>query len=132
MRFIGRKFHAVLDYTAGIVLIAAPWLLGFAPIAGAAWVAVIVGIALIGMSLLTDYEGGALKIVPMSTHLTIDVVAGLILAASPWLFGFYEQVYAPHLILGILEIGAGLFTVSSSQHTTKHRHNRAGQLRGAH
>lgn len=30
MRFIGRKFHAVLDYIAGLFLISAPWLFGFA------------------------------------------------------------------------------------------------------
>lgn len=130
MKFISRKFHTVLDYMAGIVLIAAPWLLGFASFAQATWVAVIIGITIIGMSLFTDYEGGIVKAIPMSSHLTMDVIAGLVLAASPWLFGFSEQVFLPHLILGLLEIGAGLFTDPASQHA-KRPHNRAGQLRGA-
>ena len=35
---------------------------------------------------------------------------GVLLAASPWLFGFADRVYWPHLILGLAEIGAGLMT----------------------
>lgn len=124
MRFIGRKFHAVLDYIAGVLLIAAPWLFGFASITPAMWTAVIIGVAIIGMSLLTDYEGGAIKIIPMSTHLTIDVIAGLILATSPWLFEFADQLYGPHLWMGILETGAGLFTVTGSQQTRQRPFNR--------
>ncbi|MFC7524291.1 SPW repeat protein [Parapedobacter sp. GCM10030251] len=134
MRFIGRKFHAVLDYAAGLLLIAAPWLFGFASIAPATWTAVIVGAAIIGMSLLTDYEGGVAKFIPMSIHLTMDVIAGLILATSPWLFGFADQLYGPHLWMGIVEIGAGLFTVSRSQHATQRPsdHGRGELQRAAH
>ncbi|MFC3199701.1 SPW repeat protein [Parapedobacter deserti] len=130
MRFISRKFHAVLDYIVGILLIAAPWLLGFADVEPAMWVPVIIGIAIIGMSIFTDYEGGAVKAIPMGAHLTMDVIAGLILAASPWLFGFADQVFWPHLIVGILEVGAGLFTVSASQHSRTNNHR--SELRGAH
>lgn len=116
MRFISRKAHAVLDYMAGIILIAAPWILGFADVEAAKWSAVIVGAVIILMSFLTDYEGGGKKIIPMSVHLTMDIIAGIFLAASPWLLNFNEQVYLPHVIMGILEIGAGLFTVTQSQH----------------
>ncbi|RYE52305.1 MAG: hypothetical protein EOP48_16780 [Sphingobacteriales bacterium] len=116
MRFISRKFHAVLDYMSGVLLIAAPWLFGFADIEGAKWSAVIVGALILLMSFLTDYEGGGKKVISMSTHLTMDVIAGIFLAASPWLLNFDEYVYLPHLLMGILEIGAGLFTVNESQH----------------
>ena len=133
MRFIGRKFHAVLDYMAGLLLIAAPWLFGFAAIAPAMWSALAIGVAILAMSMFTDYEGGVVKAIPMSTHLTMDVIAGLILAASPWLFGFADQLYWPHLVLGILEVGAGLFTVTASQHTPHRQGKRQrSELRGAH
>lgn len=117
MRFISRKSHAVLDYIMGILLIVAPWLFGFSAIEAARWCAVAVGVLIILMSLITDYEGGAKKILSMGTHLNMDVVAGIFLAISPWLFGFNELVYLPHLIFGILEIGAGLFTIRTSQHS---------------
>lgn len=76
------------------------------------------------MPLFTDYEGGARKVISMSTHLTMDVIAGIFLAASPWLLNFNEQVYLPHLIVGILEIGAGLFTETESQHAGHHHYDR--------
>jgi hypothetical protein len=40
----------------------------------------------------------------------IDVASGALLALSPWLFGFADRVFWPHLIVGIMEIGAGLTT----------------------
>jgi hypothetical protein len=40
----------------------------------------------------------------------IDLMSGIFLAVSPWLFGFADEVYLPHLVLGILEVGAALFT----------------------
>jgi len=117
MRFISRQFHAVLDYMAGVLLLASPWLFGFADIAAAKWVAIIAGVLMLIMSFLTDYEGGGKKVISMSSHLNMDVFTGLLLAASPWLLNFDEQVYLPHLVIGILEIGAGLFTERESQHS---------------
>lgn len=46
----------------------------------------------------------------MPVHLLLDVASGALLAVSPWLFGFSDRVLWPHLILGLLEIGAGLMT----------------------
>ncbi len=132
MRFISRKFHAVLDYMAGLLLIAAPWLFGFTSLAAATWTAIIFGVAIIGMSIFTNYEGGAVKAIPMGTHLTMDVIAGLLLAASPWLFGFADQFYGLYLIVGLLEVAAGLFTVSASQQARHPHANRQGsEFRGA-
>lgn len=120
MRFITRKTHAVLDYIMGVLLIASPWILGFADVEAAKWSAVAVGALMLIMSLMTDYEGGAKKAISMGTHLTMDLLAGLFLAASPWLLGFNDQVYLPHLILGIMEIGAALCTQRTSQHSFRH------------
>lgn len=117
MKFINRKTHAVMDYLVGVILIAAPWLLGFGDSEPAKWSAVGVSAVLLVLSLITDYEGGVIKAVPMGFHLGMDVVAGLFLATSPWLLGYQNQVFLPHLIVGILEIGTGLFTQSVSQHT---------------
>src|SRR5690606_24632778 len=96
--------------------IASPWLFNFAAVSEAKWVAIVMGIVILGMSMMTDYEGGAGKVISMSGHLMMDVVGGLFLAASPWIFGFAGLVFLPHLILGIMEIGAGLFTQQQSEH----------------
>lgn len=46
----------------------------------------------------------------MKTHLLLDAASGIFLAASPWIFNFDEQVYLPHLVIGIFEVVASLIT----------------------
>lgn len=110
MKIISRKFHAVLDYLSGFILIIAPWVLDFNDSNVASAVAVVAGVLILIMSVMTDYEGGLVRTIPMSTHLNMDVVLGILLAASPWLFNFDEAVYLPHLILGLLAIASGFLT----------------------
>ena len=123
MRFLPTKIHGVLDYMTGLLLIAAPWLLGFADQGPATWVPVVLGIGAILYSLVTNYELGAIKMLSMPTHLWLDCLSGAFLAASPWIFGFSDWVYLPHLLLGIFEIVASLVT-----QTTPHPHT-AGHYR---
>jgi len=110
MRFIPTRIHGMLDYAVGALLIVAPWLLGFAAGGAETWVPVILGVGAIGYSLFTDYELGLVRRIPMRTHLGLDAGSGVFLAASPWLFGFADLVYLPHLILGLVEIAAALTT----------------------
>ena len=107
---ISTKVHGYLDYAVGALLIAAPWLFGFAEGGAETWVPVILGVSAILYSLMTNYELGVTKGISMGTHLTLDLLSGVLLAASPWIFGFADYVYVPHLVLGILEIGASLLT----------------------
>lgn len=74
------------------------------------WVPVIMGAGVIVYSLITNYEWGMIGILSMPLLLAMDVVGGVLLAASPWLFGFSERVWMPHLILGVAEIDAGMMT----------------------
>lgn len=115
MKFISRRIHAILDYVVGILLVLAPTMLGFADNPAAKYSAVIVGILVLGMSLMTRYEGGVVKIVPMSVHLFMDIIIGFFLAVSPWLLQFSSEVFIPHLFFGLFAIGAGIFTISSSK-----------------
>ncbi len=110
MKIISTKVHGVLDYVMGLFLIASPWILNFADGTAAQKVPVILGIAMLVMSVLTDYEFGAIRKISMRVHLTVDLISGILLAASPWILGFADRVYLPHLILGIAEIGASLMT----------------------
>jgi SPW repeat len=110
MRFIPTRVHGMLDYASGLLLIVAPYLFGFADGTAAQYIPQALGAGILLMSLITDYEFSLAKLVPMPVHLGVDVAGGLLLAASPWLFGFADRVYWPHLILGLAEIGAGLMT----------------------
>ena len=68
------------------------------------------GILIIGMALLTKYEYGLLKKVPMEIHLVVDAIIGFFLLMSPWLFAFAHVALGPHLLFGFLGIGAALFS----------------------
>lgn len=110
MRPIPTKIHGLLDYTTGALFLASPWLLGFSRDDAPRRVAVGTGLTVLGLSALTDYEAGLIKRIPMATHLTADTVSGVLVAASPWLFGFARRISWPHLTFGLLELGAGLLT----------------------
>ncbi|MBO9201697.1 MULTISPECIES: SPW repeat domain-containing protein [Niastella] len=110
MKPINTKVHGCLDYIMGVLLIAAPWIFDFTRNGAETWVPVILGITTILYSLLTNYELGVARMISMRSHLTLDMVGGIFLAVSPWLFGFVNHVWQPHLLLGILEIGVVLMT----------------------
>ena len=110
MRVIPTRVHGMLDYLVGALLIAAPWLFDFNRGGAETWVPVILGAGVILYSLFTDYELGAVRRIPMPTHLMLDLGGGVLLALSPWLFGFSDYVWAPHLIVGLIEIGTSLMT----------------------
>ena len=110
MRFIPTRIHGMLDYATGLLLIVAPYLFGFANGGAAQWVPMILGVGILLMSLVTDYELSLTRLIPMPAHLAVDGAGGLFLLISPWLFGFADQVRWPHVIVGLLEIGAALTT----------------------
>jgi hypothetical protein len=110
MRFIPTSAHGILDYVVGLALLAAPWLFGFADNETARWVTMAIGAAAILYSLLTDYELGVIRTIPMPVHLMLDAMSGILLAASPWLFGFSEEVWIPHVIVGVFEVIAAIST----------------------
>jgi hypothetical protein len=125
MRFLSTRAHGVIDYLTGILLLAAPYLLGFATGGPEQWVPMAIGASILVMSLITDYELSIARLIPMPAHLAVDGLGGALLAASPWLFGFSDRVYLPHLIVGLFEIGTSLMTRTRSSdsdvHGTAHR-----------
>ncbi|AKD03621.1 SPW repeat protein [Pontibacter korlensis] len=122
MRFIPTRFHGILDYVVGLILIAAPWLFGFSDSGWATWTIVAAGLATLLMTVMTDFEVGLVHKIPMQTHLMIDFGMGVILALSPWMFNFADRVFMPHLIGGIFAILSSLTTHRRPSETYVSRH----------
>ena len=104
MKIISSKAHGVLNYLVGFILIISPWLFGFAAEGAETAISVILGIGAILYSIVTNYELGFFKIIPFKVHLIINTLSGILLASSPWLFGFADNIHLPHLVFGVLEI----------------------------
>ena len=69
---IPTRIHGYLDYLVGLVLIASPWLFGFADGGPEQWIPIILGVAALTYSLMTNYELGAVRVIPMPVHLMLD------------------------------------------------------------
>ena len=113
VRIIPTGVHGALDYLASGVNLAFPRLLGLHDPHWAARVPRIDGVAGAGYSLITDYELGALKVLPMPVHLAFDAAKGIFMAASPWLFGFAEngtRYWLPHVLMGSADVLAAIAT----------------------
>jgi hypothetical protein len=115
MHLISRRIHGVLDYVVGAVLIGSPKLFGFDSGGMESRVPVFLGAATLVYSIFTHYEAGLVKVLPFRVHLWLDVVSGILLAASPWLFGFYDRTWVPHVALGGGEMAAALMTNRTSR-----------------
>ncbi|GEP07851.1 SPW repeat domain-containing protein [Methylobacterium oxalidis] len=110
MRFLPTRIHGAVDYLWGLALIATPWLFGFATGSAAQWIAVIFGAGAILYSLITDYELGVVRLVPVPVHLALDAGAGLLLTISPWIFGFADETSRIHMSFGLFSVVASLVT----------------------
>ncbi len=110
MGYISTRMHGLADYGVGVLLIIAPYIFGFATGGIEQWLPMLLGLAVIVYSMLTRYEWGLLPIIRMPVHIGLDIGGGVLLAVSPWLFGFADIVWAPHLLLGLIEIGTAAAT----------------------
>src|SRR5262245_19846202 len=110
MRLINTKFHAALDYLLGILLVGDPWIFRFEPSGPKYTMPLAVGSVAAGLALFTKFEYAIVKVIPLRLHLIIDVVSGLILASSPWIFGFSDIVYKPHFVFGLTHTVVAIIT----------------------
>jgi len=110
MRFLPTRVHGIVDWILGALLVALPWVLGLDRGGPEAWVPMALGITGLVVTFFTDHEFGVVRRVPMVGHLWVDGLAGALLAGSPWLFGFADRVWLPHLVLGLTEFAAAFVT----------------------
>jgi hypothetical protein len=106
---ISTKLHGVLDYATAPLLLALPRQLGWSP--AAIRILTGAGIATAVYSMLTRYEFGAVKALPMPAHLALDAMSGLgLLVAGLTLPDQSPGEQAGLIALGLFELGAAMLT----------------------
>ena len=119
MKIISAQHHTIIGLVVGLALIVAPWLFGFADQGGAAMmVPIYVGIFILLSELTTTSPLSLAKLVPMRIHVILDMITGLFLVASPWIFGFSDleaNAWLPHVIVGALIVGYALMTDAAEE-----------------
>lgn len=101
--------HNVLDYVIGGALALSPSLFGFSAVPAARNLFLVLGLGLIGYSLLTRYRYSIAKIIPIGVHMALDVGAGVVLMLGPWVFGYSNLITGGqtlvHFVFGLGAIG---------------------------
>jgi hypothetical protein len=94
--------HGVLEYGAGALLLAAPFMLGFDSDAATA-IAIIAGLGVLILAAATASSTGLAKVIPLGVHMLLDLAVVAVLIAAPFLFGFSDDggPTAFFIILGV-------------------------------
>jgi hypothetical protein len=94
--------HGLLEYGAGVLLVAAPFLLGFDSDAATA-IAIIAGLGVLVLAAATATSTGLAKVIPLGVHVLLDLAVVAVLVAAPFLFGFSDDGAATafFIVLGV-------------------------------
>jgi hypothetical protein len=94
--------HGLLEYGAGVLLLAAPFLFEFDSDAATA-LAIVAGLGILALAASTASSTGLAKVIPLGAHVLLDLVVVAFLVAAPFLFGFSDEGAATafFLVLGV-------------------------------
>lgn len=91
-RMISLKTHNIVDYCLGAAFILAPHLFDFSRVYFAHDVFLVLGLAILGYSALTDYRYSLVKAIPVNMHLTFDIAVGIFAVLAPWIYGYRDEL----------------------------------------
>lgn len=109
MTRISTKTHGTLDYITGATMTALPHMLGSTTAASRLLETAGAGAA--AYSMMTDYERGLVRALPMQAHLALDIMSGVTLAT----FGMMMNEEKPQTRAAL--IGLGLFEIATAMMT---------------
>jgi hypothetical protein len=102
---IPRFAHGLIEYVAGGIAVAAPFVLNFHSGAAKA-VAIIVGVLVIMLAATTEGSTSLVNSIPLAAHVLLDYLMAAVLIASPFIFGFSGEgaPTAFFIVVGVLHL----------------------------
>jgi hypothetical protein len=97
--------HGVIEYIAGVLLVAAPFLFSFES-DGATAVSIVAGVIILIVAASTAMSTGLIKSIPVQAHVVLDYILAALLIASPFIFGFTDDgtATAVFIALGVFHL----------------------------
>ena len=97
--------HGVIEYLAGALFIAAPFLFAFDDDTATA-VSIVAGVVILVVTASTALPTGLIKSIPVHAHAILDFALAAVLIAAPFLFGFSDDGTATafFIVLGVVHL----------------------------
>jgi hypothetical protein len=108
---IPRFLHGLIEYAAGVLAIAAPFLFSFDADA-AIWLSIAVGVIVLVVAASTAGPTSLVDQIPLAAHVTLDYVLALALIAIPFVAGFSDET-APTVFFIALGVAHLLITIGT-------------------
>lgn len=103
--------HGTIEYLAGALFIAAPFLLSFESGAATA-LSIIVGVVVLAVAAATEGPTSLVDQIPTAAHVALDYVLVVVLIALPFLAGFSDET-APTAFFIVLGVAHLLLTIGT-------------------
>lgn len=102
---ISRFLHGAIEYVAGVLLIAAPFLFAFDADAAVA-LSIVAGVVVLVVAASTDGPSSLINSIPVAVHVLLDFALAGVLIAAPFLFGFSGESTATafFIVLGVAHL----------------------------
>jgi hypothetical protein len=102
---ISAFMHGVIEYVAGALFIAAPFLFSFDSDAARA-LSIVLGVAILIVTASSDLPTGLSKTLPVTVHAVFDLLLSVFLIAAPFVFDFSDQngPTAFFIVLGVAHL----------------------------
>ncbi len=108
---IPRFLHGMIEYAAGVLFIAAPFVFDFKSDAAVA-VSIVCGVIVLAIAASSDGPTSLVDAIPVSAHLLLDFALVAVLVAAPFLFGFGDES-APTAFFIVLGVAHLLITIGT-------------------
>lgn len=104
--------HAAAEPFLVALLIAAPFIFGFSDESAPTAISIIAGLVILVVAMSTRWKLSLVKVIPVEIHALLDLVMGLFLIASPFIFSFSDvsSATAFFIVFGVVEILATIGT----------------------
>ena len=103
--------HGLLEYGAGVLLLAAPFVFAFDTDAATA-ASIVAGLGVLALAASTASSTGLAKVIPLGIHVLLDLAVVAFLVAAPFLFGFSDDG-APTAFFIVLGVSHLLLTIAT-------------------